>query len=74
MKQVVADYKAAGLLLEQEDALWFAADRCGCEKPEVLVRANGIPTYRFDSLRPVPVLSFATRTLGTTDGNVPLCS
>ncbi len=45
VKQVVADYKAAGLLLEQEDALWFAADRCGCEKPEVLVRANGIPTY-----------------------------
>lgn len=45
VKQVVADYKEAGLLLEQEDALWFAADKCGCEKPEVLVRANGIPTY-----------------------------
>lgn len=45
VKQVVTDYKDAGLLLEQEDALWFAADKCGCDKPEVLVRANGIPTY-----------------------------
>lgn len=45
VKQVVADYKEAGSLIEQEEALWFAADKFGCEKPEVLVRANGIPTY-----------------------------
>lgn len=45
VKKVVADYKEAGLLTEQDGALWFAADQFGCDKPEVLVRANGIPTY-----------------------------
>lgn len=34
-----------GSLIEQDGALWFKADDYGCEKPEVLVRANGIPTY-----------------------------
>ena len=34
------------------------------EETALCLNANGIPTYRFDSLRPVPMLSFATRTLG----------
>lgn len=42
---VVEAMRAKGSLLEQEGALWFKADDFGCEKPEVLVRANGIPTY-----------------------------
>lgn len=33
------------------------------EETALCLNANGIPTYRFDSLRPVPMLSFATRTL-----------
>lgn len=37
--------RAGGSLFEQDGALWFKADDFGCEKPEVLVRANGIPTY-----------------------------
>ncbi len=41
----VQQLKADGNVLEQDGALWFAADKFGCEKPEVLVRANGIPTY-----------------------------
>ena len=38
------------------------------EETALCLNANGIPTYRFDSLRPVPMLSFATRTLGCTAG------
>ncbi|MFR8334063.1 MAG: hypothetical protein ACLU9S_18250 [Oscillospiraceae bacterium] len=38
------------------------------EETALCLNANGIPTYRFDSLRPVPMLSFATRVLGCTAG------
>ncbi len=38
------------------------------EETALCLNANGIPTYRFDSLRPVPMLSFATRELGCTAG------
>lgn len=41
----VQKLKEDGAVIEQDGALWFAADKFGCEKPEVLVRANGIPTY-----------------------------
>ena len=41
----VQKLKEEGAVIEQDGALWFAADKFGCEKPEVLVRANGIPTY-----------------------------
>lgn len=30
---------------EKEGALWFRSTNFGCEKDDVLVRANGIPTY-----------------------------
>lgn len=45
VRAVVEQMKDDGNLLEQDGAIWFAADKYGCEKPEVLVRANGIPTY-----------------------------
>ena len=34
-----------GCLYESEQALWFKASEFGAEKDEVVVRANGIPTY-----------------------------
>lgn len=37
--------KARGATYEKDGALWYAATRFGAEKDEVLVRANGIPTY-----------------------------
>jgi arginyl-tRNA synthetase len=45
VQKVVEQLGEDGLLLQKDDAIWFAADKFGCEKPEVLVRANGIPTY-----------------------------
>lgn len=45
VRGVVEQMKNDGNLIEQDGAVWFAADKYGCEKPEVLVRANGIPTY-----------------------------
>ena len=38
------------------------------EATALCLNANGIKTYIFDSLRPVPELSFAVRTLGCTAG------
>lgn len=34
-----------GHTFEKDGAIWFNAQDFGAEKPEVLVRANGIPTY-----------------------------
>ncbi len=34
-----------GLTYEKEDAIWFKSTLFGAEKDDVLVRANGIPTY-----------------------------
>ena len=38
------------------------------EQTALCLNANGIKTYKFDSLRPVPELSFAVRELGCTAG------
>lgn len=38
------------------------------ELAALILNANGIKTYRFDSLRPVPELSFTVRELGCTAG------
>lgn len=38
------------------------------EMAALILNANGIKTYRFDSLRPVPELSFTVRELGCTAG------
>jgi len=37
--------KEHGATYEKDEALWYAATNYGGEKDEVLVRANGIPTY-----------------------------
>lgn len=34
-----------GYTLDKDDALWLVGDKIGLEKDEVLVRANGVPTY-----------------------------
>ncbi len=38
------------------------------EQTALILNANGIKTYRFENLRPVPELSFAVRELGCTAG------
>ena len=45
IKEVLNTLKERGWLLEKDDAVWLDCERFGEEKPEVLVRANGIPTY-----------------------------
>ncbi len=37
--------KKSNLTYEKDGALWLKATEFGCEKDEVLIRANGIPTY-----------------------------
>jgi len=44
------------------------------EEAAKVLAANGITAHLFDSLRPVPVLSFAVRELGTTAGIVVTAS
>lgn len=34
-----------GAVYEKEGALWFATSQYGCEKDDVLIRQNGLPTY-----------------------------
>lgn len=42
----VIDYlKDKGFIYEEEGALWFKSTEFGDEKDEVVIRANGIPTY-----------------------------
>ena len=42
---VVDELAEKGYIEEKDGAKWFHAEKFGAEKPEVLVRANGIPTY-----------------------------
>lgn len=43
--EIVDKLKEKGLAYEKENAVWFKSTEFGCEKDDVLVRANGIPTY-----------------------------
>lgn len=43
--EVVEQFKKSGHTYEKDGALWFKATDFGEEKDDVLVRANGIPTY-----------------------------
>lgn len=43
--EVVEKLKNNGLTYEKEGALWYKSTEFGAEKDDVLVRANGIPTY-----------------------------
>ncbi len=45
VKEVVELFKKSGHTYEKDGALWFKSTDFGEEKDNVLVRANGIPTY-----------------------------
>ena len=45
IKDTLRQLEEAGHVYSREGALWFRATGFGVEKDEVLVRANGIPTY-----------------------------
>lgn len=45
VRAVVDELAAKGHMEEKDGAEWFHAERFGAEKPEVMVRANGVPTY-----------------------------
>ena len=45
VETVVERLKEKGLTYEKEGAVWYASTQFGCEKDDVLIRANGVPTY-----------------------------
>ena len=45
VKETMDELKKSGLTYEKDGALWLKATDFGCEKDEVLIRKNGIPTY-----------------------------
>lgn len=45
LKETLALMKGKGLTYEKDGALWYKATEHGGEKDEVLIRANGNPTY-----------------------------
>ena len=45
VKEVVDKLLKSGLAYEKDDAVWFKSTDFGCEKDDVLIRTNGIPTY-----------------------------
>lgn len=45
VEKVINLLKEKGLTYEKEGALWYKATQFGAEKDDVLVRANGFPTY-----------------------------
>ena len=45
VQDVIDELQSRGWLAEKEGALWLDCTRFGEEKPEVLVRGNGLPTY-----------------------------
>lgn len=47
---VVEKLKANGLAYEQDGAVWFKTTEFGAEQDRVLVRSNGVPTYRLPDI------------------------
>ena len=45
VREAVDRLKERGHTYEKEGALWFKATEFGCEKDDVLIRQNGVPTY-----------------------------
>lgn len=43
--KIIKKLDSKGLIYNKDGALWLKLTDCNCEKDEVLVRANGIPTY-----------------------------
>ncbi len=45
VKDTIEEMKKSGMTYEQDGALWLKSTEFGCEKDDVLIRQNGIPTY-----------------------------
>ncbi len=45
VNEAIAKLKANNMAYEKEGAIWYKATEYGAEKDDVLVRANGVPTY-----------------------------
>ncbi len=45
VKEALDKLTQLGCTYEKDGALWYKSSQFGCEKDDVLVRANGIPTY-----------------------------
>ncbi|MCL1805422.1 MAG: arginine--tRNA ligase [Clostridiales bacterium] len=45
IQETISLLREKGLLYEKDGALWFRATAFGDEKDEVMLRANGVPTY-----------------------------
>ena len=45
LDKIIAEMTEKGLTYQKDDALWYKATEFGGEKDEVLIRANGNPTY-----------------------------
>lgn len=45
VEKIVSQLQEKGLTYEKEGAVWYRSTQFGCEKDDVLVRANGVPTY-----------------------------
>lgn len=45
LEETIRLLKEGDNILEKEGALWFKASVFGCEKDEVIIRNNGLPTY-----------------------------
>ena len=45
IRDVLQELDERGWLFERDGAIWLDCERFGEEKPEVVVRANGVPTY-----------------------------
>lgn len=45
IQKLIEEFREKGYLYEKEGALWFKSTLFGDSKDEVLVRANGLPTY-----------------------------
>ena len=45
VEKIIAKLREKGAIYEKDGATWYNATEYGAEKDEVLVRANGLPTY-----------------------------
>jgi arginyl-tRNA synthetase len=43
--EIIAMLKEKGLAYDEEGATWFRSTEFGCDKDDVLIRKNGLPTY-----------------------------
>ena len=65
----VVDYlRDRGLTYEKDGAVWYKATEFGGEKDEVLVRANGNPTYFTADIATTRISSTAASTCSSTSG------